>query len=369
MAHVQKRGNKWQARYRGPDGKERTRRFDAKRDAERWLREKATSVDRGDWVDPTYGRIPFGAWAAEWWQIGSDLRPSSRARDYSYLHTHVLPRFGEIPLGAIDAMMVKAWVADLTNAGKAPATVQKAHQIMAKIMAEAVDAKRIPASPCLKVKLPKIKHQEMRFLEPEEIHRLADTIHPRYRALVLLGAYSGLRIGELAGLKRSRVHPLKRSVEVAEIVTEVSGTLHWGEPKTKASRRSVSIPAAIMDELVAHMDKFSADELVFTGPEGGTLRVNAWRRRFWNPAVEAAGLSPLRPHDLRHSAVAMWIAVGLDALSVSRRAGHTSVSFTLDRYGHRYQGAEDAAADALAKFVVAPKPDADVVPIKKEDVG
>lgn len=358
-----------QARYRGPGGHEEAKRFAKKADAERWLREKKGSVDRGTWVNPTYGRMLFEDWASEWWKLTSDLRPSSRARDLSYLRTHVLPRFGSVPLAAIDAVMVKAWVADLNAAGKAAATTQKAHQILAKILAEAVEAKRIPASPCLKPKLPKIRRTEMRFLEPAEIHLLADTIHPRYRALVLLGAYAGLRIGELAGLKRSRVHPLKRSVTVSEIVTEVAGNLHWGEPKTEASLRSVSIPGPIMDELVAHMKKFSADELVFTAPEGGTLRVNAWRRRHWNPAVEAAGLLPLRPHDLRHSAVAMWIAAGIDVLHVSRRAGHTSVSFTLDRYGHRYEGAEDAAADALAKFVVPSKPDAEVVQIKKDDVG
>ncbi len=193
--------------------------------------------------------------------------------------------------------------------------MQKAHQILSKIMASAVDAKRIPASPCVKV-------------------------------------------------KRSRVQPLKRSVTVAEIVTEVGGTLHWGQPKTKAGRRSVSIPGEIMDELLAHMEKWSKGDLVFGGPEGGTLRVNAWRRRFWNPAVEAAGLSPLRPHDMRHTAVALWIAAGVPPLQVTRRAGHTSSSFTADRYGHLFPGAEDEAADALSRFVVPTTSPADVVPIK-----
>ncbi|HUP68496.1 MAG TPA: tyrosine-type recombinase/integrase [Acidimicrobiales bacterium] len=369
MAHLQKRGNKWQARYRGPDGKEHAKRFDTKRDAERWLTENENERNHGTWIDPSHGRVLFEEWAATWWETTPALRPSSRARDLSYLRTHILPVFGPIPLAAIDHMMVTKWVAQLSAAGKAPATVQKANQILAKVMASAVDAKRIPASPCVKVKLPKIEREEMRFLDPDEIAVLASAIDPRYRALVLLGCYSGLRIGELSGLKRSRVHPLKRSVEVAEILTDVGGHLHWGQPKTRAGRRSVSVPAEIMDELTAHMERYSGQELVFTGPDGAPLRVTNWRRRHWNPAVAAAGLSPLRPHDMRHTAVALWIAAGVPPLQVTRRAGHTTTSFTQDRYGHLFPSAEDEAADALSRFVVAPKVDADVVQITKGDVG
>lgn len=358
-----------QARYRDPAGREHAQRFAKKADAERWLRKEAGAMDQGTWIDPTHGRMLFEDWAARWWETTPALRPSSRARDLSYLKTHILPAFGLIPLGAIDHTMVTAWVAELSASGKAPATVQKANQILAKIMASAVDSKRIPASPCIKVKLPKIEREEMRFILPHEIARLADAIHPRYRALVLLGCYSGLRIGELCGLKHNRVQPLKRSVDVAEIVTDVSGSLEWGKPKTRAGRRSVSVPGEVMDELTAHMERYSGDELVFTGPDGGVLRVTNWRRRFWNPAVEAAGLSPLRPHDMRHTAVALWIAAGVPPLQVTRRAGHTTTSFTQDRYGHLYPGAEDEAADALSRFVVASKPDAEVVQITKGDVG
>jgi integrase len=89
----------------------------------------------------------------------------------------------------------------------------------------------------------------MRFLTPAEIARLADAIRSRYRALVLVGAYGGLRIGELAGLRRSRVDLLRGTVEVAEIVTEVGGRLRVGPPKTRASRRTVGLPRAVVEEL------------------------------------------------------------------------------------------------------------------------
>jgi integrase len=84
---------------------------------------------------------------------------------------------------------------------------------------------------------------------------------------------------------------------------------------------------------------------------GVPLRVAAWRRRFWNPAVAVAGLSPLRPHDLRHPAVALWIAAGANPLEVSRRTGHTSTAFTLDRYGHLFPDVDQSVAHRLEGLI------------------
>jgi Phage integrase family len=91
----------------------------------------------------------------------------------------------------------------------------------------------------------------------------------------------------------------------------------------------------------------SADDLVFVGPQGGTLRLAGFRHRIWRPATRAAGLGGLRIHDLRHTAVAMWIAAGANPKEVAARAGHTSVSYTLDRYGHLYPDADQALRDRL----------------------
>ena len=77
------------------------------------------------------------------------------------------------------------------------------------------------------------------------------------------------------------------------------------------------------------------------------MSLNVWRRRFWVPATKAAGLGHLRPHDLRHTAVALWIAAGAHPKEVAVRAGHTSVSFTLDRYGHLFPGSEEVLNDSL----------------------
>jgi len=299
--------------------------------------------------DPALGRVLFRDWLGEWRATTTSLRASTRARDETLLRRLALPRFGAAPLAAISQRDVRAWVADLSAQELAPATVEKAYQLLGKVLGAAVDAGMLAQSPCRRVPLPKVEREEMRFLTPAEVATLAAAIDRRYRALVLVGAYGGLRIGELAGLRRSRVDLLRGTVQVAEIVVEVRGVLHVGPPKTRASRRTAGLPRFVVEELAApHLaGRDDPEAFVFTAPEGGPLRVNLFRARVWRPVIRAAGLDGLRIHDLRHTAVALWIAAGANPKEVSARAGHSSVSFTLDRYGHLYPEADAALRDRL----------------------
>ena len=137
---------------------------------------------RGTWTDPALGRVLFRDWLAEWWTTTTNLRPSTRARDEMLLRRYALPRFGDLALVAISQRDVRAWVAELSAGPLAPATVQKAYQLLGKVMGAAVDAGMLAQSPCRRVPLPKVEREEMRFLTPAEIAWLADLIAPRYRA-------------------------------------------------------------------------------------------------------------------------------------------------------------------------------------------
>jgi integrase len=110
----------------------------------------------------------------------------------------------------------------------------------------------------------------MRFLNPAEVAWLADVIDARFRALVLVAAYGGLRIGELAGLRRRRVDLLRGTVDVVEIVVEVRGELYMGPPKTRAGRRIVTLPRSVVEELAEHLGPVGeADGRVFTADKAG----------------------------------------------------------------------------------------------------
>jgi integrase len=324
--------------------------FATKADAARWLSTTHADLSRGDWFDPRRAQVLFGDWADTWKKNVVDLRPSTFARDEGYLNRYILPVFGEMPLGDISVGLIRTWVSELNASGLAPATVVKAGQILSKVLRSAVEEGIISTNPTSSVRLPRLERHEMRNLSPVEVSRLADAIHPRYRAVVFLGAYGGLRAGELFGLRVSRLDLAAQRVEVVEQVVEVSGHLHFGAPKTKAGRRTVPVPAVVCDALTEHLRLWPSDDLVFTAPDGGPVRLASWRSRFFKRAVEAADVAPLRVHDLRHTAVSLWIAAGASPREIASRAGHTSVSVVLDRYGHLLPGSENRVNDELDRL-------------------
>ena len=266
-------------RYRGPDRKPRSKTFRRKADAESFLRTVEADVLRGTWVDPHAGKILLREWGTLWWETTVNLRPSTRSRDNATYRNHIEPTFGAVPIASINHLAVRQWVAKLSASGLAPATVHKAYQVLSKILRAAVDADLLVSSPCDRVPLPRIERNEMRFLDPDGVARLANAIDPRYRALVLLGAYGGLRSGELFALRRARLDFVRARVDIVETVVEVAGHFHFGPPKTRAGRRSVPLPPFVVDELAAHVANIADDDLVFPAPGGGPIRASLFRRR------------------------------------------------------------------------------------------
>lgn len=369
MAHIQDRGTegnrkRWQARHRTPAGEERTRSFERKVDARRWLVHQEASKQRGTWVDPTAGQRSFDEWADQWLST-RQVRPSTLAREEGFLRNHIRPAFGALSLAEISQPAVAEWVRGLVDKGLAAATVRKGYQILSAVMQSAVDARVVGRTPCTNVSLPSVHRTEMRFLTAAEVARLADAIDPRYRAAVLVLAWGGLRIGELTALSRRRWHRLNRTLEVTEGVTWVRGEPVWGPPKTEAGHRRIVLPQHVADELDRHVDQRvdSPQELrvldererwttvtralLFPSPEGKLLRRNQFRRRQFLPAVEACGLDPLRLHDLRHTAVSLWIAAGADVKTVQVRGGWSTVTTPLNRYAHLYPDRDAVLADRL----------------------
>lgn len=343
---------RWQARWQDDEGHQHHApdTFATKREATAWLAGIETDRRRGTWTDPRDGRILFADWADEWRATIVNLRPSTRARDLVYLDSYLIPTFGCRRLDDIDHMAIRAWLAELAARGLAPATIVKAAQILAKILRLAVTARRLPVSPCDNLDLPRVERDEMRFLTPDQLADLAAAIDPRYRGVVLLGGYGGLRPGELFGLKVGRVDPLRRQVHVVEQVVEASGHLHVGPPKTTKGTRVVPIPPFVADALVSHMAGRIPDDLMFPAPEGAYVRLSTWRIRFWRPALKRAGIDDMRVHDLRHTAVALWIEAGASVLEMARRAGHESTVTLQDRYGHLMPGAEERTNDRLEEI-------------------
>lgn len=364
---------RYDVRLRTPTGRDVSRTFDRRRDAERWQRDQLADRDRGLWVDAQLGKQPLSAWYEEWWPSRTELRPSTVARDEAYYRTHVLPIFGDVPLVAIDYESVTPWVAELSASGLAPATVRRCHILLSKLLSGAVKARRIHHNPCSDTdNLPTVEQSEMRIITPAQIAVLADAMYDlavqrlgrrrarnsrddhsihevaqRFAALVTLAGYGGLRFGELAGLRKEKLDPARRQVRVDASIIEVRGKLVEGRPKTNAGIRSVPLPRSIVETIDVALRHRQESELAFTGADGAPLRAGSFRSRFWNPATRATDLTGLRMHDLRHTAVSLWIAHEATPKQVQVWAGHRSVATVFDRYGHLFPGGEDPIMDAL----------------------
>ncbi len=355
MAHIRrhpKSPDRWQVRYVDPDGRERSKNFSRKADAEKFLHTVEVQKLRGEWTDPEAGRIRFGEWATEVEATRLNRRESTKARNDSYLRSLILPTFGHRELGSIRPSDVRRWVADLESRGYAPATIAKAYQILSRAFRVAVTDGLIPRSPCREIKLPKVESDEKRFLSPAEVEHLAGAIDPRYRAFVLTGAYTGLRFGELAALRTDDLDMLRRTLRVDEQLSrQGSWRMVRGPLKSKKAYRTIGIPAFLVEELATHLAAHpSGSNFVFSHSEGGHLDYNRFRRRYWNPAVEASVREPCTPHDLRHTHVAMLIAEGQSPRYIADRLGHESTRTVLDVYGHLYEGLDEAAMEGLERL-------------------
>ena len=346
---------RYQAGWRGPDGHMHNApdTFVTRDQAERWLAGVRIDDRR---IDRRRSAMTLAEFVEEWKPSVVHLRASTLKRDLEYVDRYIVPDLGDLPLAKLQYPAVAAWVSQMRARELAAATVVKAAQILAKVCDAAVNAERMKENHVRKVKLPKVERVEYRALGPAEVERLADAIDDRYRALVLVACHSGLRFGELAALVAGDVDLMRRRLNVSRNVVDL-GELDHSHVKTTAGRRSVPLDTAALEALWPLVVGRHPDDLIFEAPKGGYLRLNGWRTRFWRPATKAAGLEGLRVHDMRHTAVSMWLRAGTDPKAVAAWAGHRSVVTVLDRYAHQLPDHADAHLARLDAYVAAHKAD------------
>jgi len=293
-----------------------------------------------------------------WWPrlIKEALEPIARgAPSISYVRTswgpgH--PTFNDRQLGTIQPNEIREWVADLEDREYSPATIAKAFQIVSRCFRVAVSDGLIPRTPCREIKLPTNDRDERRFLSPTEVEQLAAAMKNRYRLVVLTGAYTGLRFGELAALRLDDLDLLRRTLRVDEQLSrQGSSRMTPGPLKSKKAYRTIGIPTFLAEDLAAHLSAFpSSTDFVFSHESGGPLDYGRFRRRHWHPAVEVSIGEPCTPHDLRHTHVAMLIADGQSPRYIADRLGHKSTRTVLDVYGHLYEDADEAVMEGLERL-------------------
>lgn len=352
MANIQKRPNgKWRARYRDLDGKEHARHFDRKLDAQRWLDEVTTSIVTGQYVDPRAGRMSFETYAKRWEESLITSEAAERITDNA-LRLHLVPALGSRAMAAIrrnDIQVLFKALSELLG----PGSVRNVYDVLVRVMTAAVEDKVIPASPCRRITLPPVPDEEVTPPTVAQVEAMARMMPPCIRAAIVTLAGSGLRIGELLGLKVSDVDFKAGAIRVERQRLQ-SGKI--GPPKTAKSRRTVPVGEVVTDALLEHLAARPSEEWLFTMEEGEPLNYRRWKTE-WNcarralqatenEAAEREGRKPVElphmvTHDLRHFYASALIAGGASVKQVQLVLSHASAVITLRIYAHLWPGEED----------------------------
>jgi integrase len=367
---------RWRARYPDPTrgGKKQVERlFSTRREAERWLTSQKAAIQRGEHIDPKDNHRRFEQVADAWRETWLDLEPKTQAGYRAILNRHVLPRWTGVRIGAVSPEAIQEWINELADR-RHPNTVRRIYSVLRAVLKVAVERRYLTTNPCDAVKLPRVSAVAIGqrvFLSASEVAALAKAIPSHYRVLVYTAAYTGLRAGELGGLRRRDVDLLHGTLNVERALKDVSGHLHFGSTKTAKARR-VGMPKFLIDMLSQYLEGLDGgpDGLVFRGPDGGPLRHANFYQRHFKPAV-ATALPPekhgLRFHDLRHTCASLLIAAGAHPKAIQEHLGHKDIQTTFNVYGHLLPSAQEALAKALdAAFDEEPPANVRSLPIQSE---
>ena len=228
MAHIERRRiqrrdssgrlrvvTRYRVRYRDESGKQHCETKMRLVDAERRKAEIEVALAGGTWRDPRRGDMRLHEWVEQWLPTRHDLRATTWARLETTMQKQVLPRFGDAPLRAITNSGVRQWVSDLLTSGLSAATTRKAVFALRQCLAAAIADNRLQFNPATADSAPDGATKASRAIYRRvEVERLVDEMPRQYRALVLVGAYAGLRWGEAAGLRRRDIDPLRSRIRV-----------------------------------------------------------------------------------------------------------------------------------------------------------
>jgi len=332
------------------------RTFRRRGDAELWARQQESRKDLGELVDPRAGAVSLDEYADRWLPT-RDL--SLRTRQlYRHLLEHRLsPTFGATPINRITTEAVRGWHAEVTRDVSA-LQAAKSYRLLRAILNTAVADGLIVRSPCCIPGAGQERSPERPLVQPPDVLGVAEVIEPRYRALILLAATGGLRVGELLGLQRRHIDVAEATVNVEQQAVELAdGTRIITRPKTEAARRVIAIPRVVVESLEYHLDRFtapSAEAWVFVDQRGGPTR-RAALQRAWTEARKATELTHVTLHDLRHAGATLAAWTGASTRELMARLGHSTPRAAL-RYQHASRRRDREIADRLDELFHVPEP-------------
>jgi integrase len=343
--------------------------FKTRKECEAALRQAIADQHDGTLAKPSQRTI--ASFLVDEWlpAVKPKLRASTWASYRTNTNAHVVPVLGEVKLQGLTPVQLNLFYAHLLESGRrrggglSPKTVRNIHVMLHRALKDAVRWGYLPRNVAVAVDPPVGRSAERHVWTPDQLGAFLEHVRAdRLYALWLLVATTGMRRGELAGLRwvdinfaNARVSPQRPRVVVDHAV-EVS------EPKTAKGRRALALDPATLAVLREHETRQAEEKamigagyrhsgLVFTWPDGSPIHPDLMTRWFEQHS-RAAGLPRIRLHDVRHSYASAALAAGVPAKVISERLGHATVGFTLDTYSHVLPGLDAAAAQAVAQLIL-----------------
>lgn len=275
---------------------------------------------------------------------------------------------GSLPLDTATRDDVAAWVRDQVRAGSAEKTIRNRHALVSAALTRAVDDGLVPRNVAARARIPRAERREMTFLTPREFAILLDRATPHYRPLLVWLYGTGMRLGEATALRVSDVH-LEFTPPTVTVTRAWKRGGELGPPKTAAGRRTIALPAAVVEAVRPLLDR-DPDALVFTNTAGRRI-LQASLHDLWQGWIADWRIDPTtgarakrtpalgkrpRIHDLRHSHAAHMIGQGINLHDLKKRLGHESIQTTSDTYGHLMPEAQVQAERAASLAFATPLP-------------
>lgn len=342
----QRSSGRWQVRYKGPDGQYHTApmTYPNKRSAEVYLRTIEADVIRQSWRAPALATERLVDYGHRMIAQRPNLREQTRIAYRADFDNHVVPGLGAKRVGTLTVGDVRSWHAELTTAlaDKAAqvtrkatgsrhdgaATVARAYRILRLVLNDAVLDGLLDKNPCQIKGVGNYKRPERPTLSPAEVEQLAAAVPKRYRVLVLILAWGGLRLGEATELRWRDVDLKAGTLRVDRAVYPVAGSYVVGDPKTDAGRRTVSIPAF----LAAEIDKAGPDirhpDALIVATRSNRCAYGAAQTAITR-TLRDLGRTDVRVHDLRHTGHTLAAANGATLADLKQRLGHSTVAASM----------------------------------------
>jgi integrase len=359
MAHIRDRGKgherRWQARYRDPAGREKSKTFTRKIDAQRWLDEVTADLVTGRYVDPRAGRVTLDVFARRWLDAQT-FDDSTREATERRLRLHILPVLGDLELRHLRPSTVQAWMRSREES--APSSVRIMLVNLSAILSAAVEDGLIASNPCQSpsVKTPSVERRRVVPWLPEMVSAVVEAHALEFRAVPALGAGCGLRQGEIFGLRVDDVDFLRRRILVRHQVKVIDNQPVLAAPKGKRERE-VPLPDVVAVELAEHLRRTGTSDQVFTWRDGGLIHRTYYNNGVWKPVLRAADIEASREngmHALRHHYASMLLEGGVSIRALADYLGHADPGFTLRTYAHLMPDSEDRARAVVDASFRAP---------------